>query len=195
MVPLAAARQNTEMVLSKEPSKTETSIPKRELPKEIRLAAPSDEAEIFALLLMMHAENGVFSVDRLKVREGIKQGTERRGGMVFVIDGPTQIEATIGLVLSPAAWYTSDVALHEMWNFVHPDYRRSPHAKNLIEAAKWASGSLSRAGMPLTMAVVSNIRTEAKCRLYRRLVPAMGQFFVYNWPNKHSNGVASSALR
>jgi hypothetical protein len=34
--------------------------------------------------------------------------------------------------------------------------------------------------MPLVIGVISNIRTEAKIKLYERRLPKAGAFFVYN---------------
>ena len=58
-------------------------------PKEgvpgVRLAKPSDEDQIFALLMLLHRENGMFSVNDTKVRDGIRWATERQGGIIWVV--------------------------------------------------------------------------------------------------------------
>lgn len=153
----------------------------------VRMALPDDEGEILHLLVLMHEENGVYDMDRDLVREGIRRGTRRRGGMIGVVEGPKEIEATIGLMIHPAAWYTQQMALHDMWTFVRPEYRRSEHLKRLVRFGQWASDYFTQAGtpMPYLSAVFSNDRTAAKCRLYRRFGKPMGEFFAYNLQQPH----------
>ena len=73
-------------------------------------------------------------------------------------------------------WYSSDWMLVELFNFVHPAHRRSTHAKSLIGHAK---GYADQLGIPLVIGIISNHRTEAKVRLYRRMLPKAGEFFTY----------------
>ena len=74
-------------------------------------------------------------------------------------------------------WYSSDWFLNEVFNFVHPDFRRSTRAKGLIAFAKNISDEMN---LPLILGVVSNYRTEAKVKLYERQFPKAGAFFMYN---------------
>jgi hypothetical protein len=67
--------------------------------------------------------------------------------------------------------------LEELANFTHPDHRKSKHAETLLQWTKMLSDKLE---IPLTIGIISNVRTEAKVRLYRRHFPYMGGFFVYN---------------
>lgn len=149
----------------------------------VRIANQTDEPAIYELLIRMHGENGVFSFCEKKVREGMMMATrpqkDNRIGIIGVIDGPKGIEGTIGLV-ADQIWYTEDWHVSEMWNFVHPDYRTSGHAPRLIKFAQWCSDQMN---LPLLIGVVSNKRTEAKVRLYKRLVPYMGAFFMYGSKN------------
>lgn len=147
----------------------------------VNLAVKGDEDEIYNLLVIMHTESPFFPFDPELVRDAIRQGTEKKGGIIGVIRGPERIEATCGLLMTAAAWYTRELALHDMWNFVHPQHRRSTHAKKLIEFGKLCSKHFADAGtpVPLQMAVYSEARTEAKCRLYRRQLQPIGQLFLY----------------
>ena len=52
----------------------------------VRFATPEDEEQIFALLMLLHSENGWFGVNDQKVRDGIKIGTRRQGGFIWVVD-------------------------------------------------------------------------------------------------------------
>ncbi len=142
----------------------------------VRLAVPSDEEAIFKLLCLAHKENGVFPMDERKVREFIRTATEKTGGVIGVIDGEHCLEACLLMTLEQW-WYTTEWALAERTNFVHPNYRKTSHAKNLIRFAKWVSDKMN---LPLEMGVISNDRTESKVRLYRRQMPYVGAFFLYN---------------
>lgn len=147
----------------------------------VHLATKHDEDEIFGLLILMHQEADTYAMDVELVRDAIQKGTEKRGGIIGVIRGPDRIEATCGLLMTAAAWFTRELALHDMWNFVHPEHRRSTHAKKLIEFGKTCSRHFADAGtpVPLQMAVYSDVRTEAKCRLLRRQLHPIGQLFIY----------------
>ena len=148
----------------------------------IRLATPSDEDEIFALLLLLHAENGIFSLNPAKVRLGIQYATQRQGGIIYVNQGP-RVVASLALAIAQD-WYSDDEYLSERWNFVHPDHRRTDWARRLIEQAKWSSEYFRAHGkrMPLQIGINSCIRTEAKIRLYARHMPCIGAYFMYGEP-------------
>ncbi len=148
----------------------------------IRLATVRDEDEIFALLLMLHAENGIFTVNPNKVRLGIQYATQRQGAIIYVNEGP-QVIATLGLCIVQD-WYSDDEYLSERWNYVHPDHRRTDYARRLIEQAKWSSEYFRAHGkrMPLQIGINSCIRTEAKIRFYARHMPCIGAYFMYGEP-------------
>src|SRR5262245_28577415 len=145
----------------------------------LRFAVPSDEEDIFNLLLMLHNENGIFSVNPQKVRAGIQYATQRQGGLIFVNEGP-RVVATLGLAVA-MEWYTDEEYLCERWNYVHPEHRRSNYARMLLEQAKWVSDWFASKGkkLPLQIGINSCERTEAKVRLYARHLPCIGAYFVY----------------
>lgn len=132
-----------------------------------------------ALLRLLHAENSLegFAMDEDMVRNTLRRAFNRQGGIVGVIGEPGHLEAGIYLSLSQM-WYSAAWHLAELWNFVHPDHRRSPHAKSMIAFAKHCAEELS---VPLIIGIVSNERTEAKVRLYeRQLAKPAGAFFIWN---------------
>ena len=59
--------------------------------------------------------------------------------------------------------------------YTDPEHRRSHHAEALVT---WMKDQVEIQQMPLVTGIISNIRTEAKCRLYRRMLPKAGEFFV-----------------
>jgi len=142
----------------------------------VRMAGSQDDDRVFDHLLKLYNENSLFPISGKKVMEAIKTATEGRGGIIGLIEGAGgNIEASVGLFIE-TFWYTDALNLSERWNYVEPDHRKSTHAKKLIEFSKWSSEKI---GIPLFMGIVSNIRTDAKVRLYRRQLPYLGAFFAY----------------
>lgn len=149
----------------------------------VRAARAEDEEAIYNLLLLLHAENGLFSVDENKSRQMIRYGTEAKGGFIGVIEGPNGIEGCVVLILT-TFWYTTDFHLEELCLFVHPDKRRTTHAKRLVEFAKWTSRRLTElSGMPvpLLIGILTTHKLEPKMRLYQRQVRQIGATFQYGF--------------
>lgn len=151
----------------------------------VRKAIPADRDGMCHLLRMMHAENGIFSVSEPKVNwfldrvfypERIPQGDMGVRGYAGVIGPPEALEGFI-LMMIGSNWYSQDYHLEELANFVHPDHRKSTHARTLIGYAKHLSDKI---GIPLVIGIISNARTEAKVRLYKQMLPQAGAFFLYN---------------
>ncbi len=90
------------------------------------------------------------------------------------IDG--KIIASVGALFAQW-WHTDDWHIDEMWNFVHPDYRKSTYAKDLITYMKWIAEQM---GMSLHMGIITATKMEAKIRLYRRQITPVGALFVHN---------------
>lgn len=149
----------------------------------VRLAQPEDAVDILNLLKMQHDESGVFPWDTELVVNTINRlMLDRSAGVVGVIDGPNQVVATVGLSMTQGAWYTTDTTLYELWAFVHPEHRRSTHAKNLISFAKQCADRVSKEwGKPLSYFSVVRMsdETERKQRLYARQTEAKGAFSIY----------------
>ena len=142
----------------------------------VRIAAPNDEDDIYNLLMLQHRECGLFNFSDKKVRAVMQSGTRQNGGIVGVVDGENGIEATIGLSITQP-WYSEDWHLSELWNFVHPAHRKEGHAAKLVNFSKWCSDNMT---IPLFIMAIANKRTEAKVRLYKRMVPMTGTMFLYN---------------
>jgi hypothetical protein len=148
-------------------------------PSIVRLAVPEDKLAVFELCKMLHSENGLFPMDDDLVQETMMKGINRNGGILGVI-GPIggPLEGMIYMLISNF-WYSRKPHLEELFSYVPTEYRKSNHAKALIEFAKKCATDDIR----LVIGVVSNTRTEAKVRLYeRRLGKPAGAFFVYPPP-------------
>lgn len=155
-------------------------------PSIVRKAFPQERDSLWALLRLMYDENGIFSLsehkvnwmmDRVLCPESIPEGDYNARGFMGVIGKPGIPEGLILLVLCPASWYSEDIILQDCANFVHPDHRKSDHAKALLAYGRHISDEV---GIPYMAGVVSNVRTAAKVRLYRRQMPEAGAFFLYN---------------
>ena len=83
-------------------------------------------------------------------------------------------------IVRPHLHYKSSLSAFTDMYFIHPDYRsaKGGRARRLCEFSKQAADSL---GIPLIIGVLSNNRTEAKVRLYKRQFgEPSGAFFLYN---------------
>lgn len=143
----------------------------------VRAAVPEDFNEIMDLCRLLYAENGAVNVDWPSVEMAIIDGVNGNQACLGVIGEPGALEGAIYLRIS-RMWYSREIILEEMFNFVREECRRSGNAKSLIAFAKANSDKLN---IPLLIGVISNERTEAKIRLYSRYLGApAGAFFLYN---------------
>lgn len=148
----------------------------------VRPAQPEDHREIWRLFLMGHKENGMFTLAPEKVEWFLQRAL--RPDMIPVGDtGPRGVIAVIGPVGSLEGmcfitigefWYTFDKHIEEFIVYVDPECRKSNHAKMLIA---WMKQQVEDTGLPLFTGIISNSRTEAKVKLYERMLPKAGAFF------------------
>jgi N-acetylglutamate synthase-like GNAT family acetyltransferase len=148
----------------------------------VRLAHRGDIEKLVELGRLLHAENAMLSWDDDLVRELVTayvtyQPTAHFAdpGMIAVIEEGGTIKAMIALRIT-TLWYSRQPIIEELFNFVHPEHRRSTFAKSLILYAKALADDMQ---LPLLIGIVSNYRTEQKIRLYQRFLPFAGAFFVY----------------
>jgi len=154
-------------------------------PSIVRIAGPTDYAEVWRLFLQGHKENGQFSLAPQKVEffvrralwpELIDPTDIGQRGVIGVIGDVGNLEALAFLVIGEV-WYTNDKHLGDCFVFVDQEHRKSRHAKALLE---WMCGQATQTKLPLMSGVVSSERTEAKCALYRRMFPKVGEFFMWS---------------
>lgn len=142
---------------------------------DVRVATPQDEDGVMALCRQLHAENGTHAMNEEKVRGMIRRCIAQQGGLIGVIGEPEDLKGCICLLID-GVWFSDEYQLLELFNFVRADCRASDFARSLITYAKSCADGL---GVDLTIGVISNVRMEAKVRLYGRLLPKAGEFFVY----------------
>jgi GNAT superfamily N-acetyltransferase len=150
----------------------------------VRKAVPEDRESIWELFRLLHEENGVFPISEPKINhlldrtlypERILEADTGLRGFMGVIGSVGKLEGLLVIVLG-SFWYSDDIIFEEYANFVHPDHRKSNHAKALLAYSRHMADSVS---IPLCIGIVSNVRTAAKVRLYRRQLPEAGNFFLY----------------
>ena len=149
----------------------------------VRIATPVDAQECWRLFLQGHRENGLFTLAADKVQwfmnrvlnpESIQPGDTGPRGAIGVI-GPVGALEGLVFVTIGEYWYSYDKHVEEFIVFVDPECRKSEHAQALIQ---WMKDQVEITGLPLMTGIISNHRTEAKCRLYRRMLPKVGEFFL-----------------
>src|ERR1700677_1927884 len=151
----------------------------------VRRASPIDRGPILETCRLNHAENGQFSLSMSKVETMVNKAFNRGGAIIGLVGGHNRIEGAILLNVGQF-WYTDDWCVEEIFNYVHPEFRKSTHAKDMIDFGKRCSDELA---IPLVIGVVSNERTRAKLELYRRqLGEPAGGYFIY--PQDHATKVA-----
>lgn len=142
----------------------------------VYLATIEMRPEILELLREMHEEVNLFPYDYDEADQHISKMLNKEGGLIGVIIGDGRLEGVIGLRLD-RLWYSKKWFLSEMFVFVRPELRKSTRAKCLLSFAKRCSEEMH---IPLLVGITSNIRTEAKRKLYERQFDPMGSFFVHN---------------
>lgn len=148
-------------------------------PTNVRPAQESDEENLFALLCMAYKENAPYPINPNKVRLMIAKASRDKDVIIGVIDAPDgsgRIAASVGAMFSQW-WYTDEWHIEDCWNFVHPEYRRHPFAKDLLNYSKWIAEKME---MPLHVGVMTSTRMEAKIKFFSRMMPQVGAAFVYN---------------
>ncbi len=167
----------------------------------VRTAGPDDYEEIWRLFLQNHHENGLFKINPQKVQwllnrvlfpEAIPPGDTDTRGVIGVIGPVGALEALVFVTIGEY-WYSSQKHISECTVYVDPECRKSGHAVALVQ---WMKDQAELTGLPLMTGIVTNHRTEAKCRLYRRMLPKVGELFMVS-PNgsaAHSLSASSSGI-
>ena len=146
---------------------------------QIRLATPDDVHEIMKLAILGCEEAGISNLNQMALLEDVWPALNIDGGLVGIIGKPDgDIEGFV-LLRTGTRWYSNNLIIEEKLIFVHPDYRNAKggRARRLCEFSQKASDAL---GLPLIIGVLSDIRTEAKIRMYeRQFGKQTGAYWVY----------------
>lgn len=143
---------------------------------DVRLAELEDIPSLMALTRLAAEEDAQHPYDAEKVFNVIRRHFEKTGGLVAVVGPRGEPVRGYLIMIIDEIWYSPDYQLLELSLFVDPEHRRSTNARQLMAFSKQASESLK---LDLTIGVLSNERTAAKVRLYRRNFNSVGEYFVY----------------
>lgn len=154
---------------------------------KVRTAQPQDEDAIVETLYEAWSENGLFKPDEDLIRNQIRPFLNLDNGIIGIIKDD-EIEGLVILSVS-TYWYSASIFLEEYVTFVRPNYRSATggRARKLVEFAKRAAEKLN---MPLVYGILSNERTVAKTKLYKRhLGEPAGAIFLYGGSTSDKNMV------
>lgn len=139
----------------------------------LSVATPDDLEEVFKLLLVMHAENGIGRVDEPKARGAISQIINSGGCLISRQNG--KIVGSVGITMT-SWWYSRENFLVDEWFFVHPDHRSEGHATQLIGWMKTAA-QVSR--VPVVLSVGTTVDALSKLKYFRKHLTPFGGAFIY----------------
>lgn len=161
---------------------------RRACPSVVRIAGPADHQDLWRLMLMAHNENGLFPLapakvdwwlNRMLYPDAIPQWDTGARGVIGVIGEVGKLEG-LAFVIIGEWWYSTDKHLEELLVYIDPECRASQHARALVG---WMKAQSEQAHMPLISGIISNYRTESKCRFYSGMLNKVGEFFVWNTPS------------
>jgi hypothetical protein len=153
-------------------------------PSTVRVAGPKDFDEVWRLLMQSYSENALFPLSEDKVKwfvnralfpDSIAKDDSGIRGVIGVIGPVGALEALVFVIIG-SFWYSDAKNLEELLVYVDIRYRRSEHAKTLLG---WMKEQVNKTGIPLVTGIMSTTRTEAKVRLYERMLPKIGAFFYF----------------
>ncbi len=150
-------------------------------PANVRLAEPRDENALYTLLMDLRLESRDLTLlppSPKKIIETIKEGTEQRGMIIGVIDGPDTIIASVGLVVM-APWWSDTAMLIQRWLYSRPGTRGL--SDSLFRFSEWAREQMSD-GLMDPMYIESSHtwgnRIAARDRLFARYGRRIGSVFL-----------------
>ena len=146
---------------------------------EIRIGKPEDMEACMQLAIAATAENGFLDPDFGKIATVMYSALHQDNGLVGIIGKPGgEPEGAILLTIGET-WYSSLRVIEERAIFIDPAFRsaKGARARKLCGFGKTVADKI---GVPLLIGVLSNSRTEAKVRMYKRQFgEPSGAFFLY----------------
>jgi hypothetical protein len=149
-------------------------------PVHIRIGTPDDVHRMMDIAMLAVIENGFCSVNKEKLLNPIWSALNLNHGIVGIIGEPGElIQATV-LLMVGSVFYSDEPILEERAIFVRPEYR-SAKGGRAARLCEFSRNTSDRLGLPLAIGVLSSHRTEAKVRMYSRIMgPPSGAYWLYN---------------
>lgn len=156
-------------------------------PANVRIATPTDEAAIQALLMVDIEENAkrIAAPDTKRVMWHIQLATRMQGGICGVIDGPDGTPVAVTLMMPQQWWWSSEWFLQEVGSFVHPAHRKSRYAHDLIAFQRHVGDKQSEGyghRVYVLMGILGLKRVREKAIMVRRKMRQVGWAFLYPCP-------------
>jgi len=148
-------------------------------PIKVRIATMSDMDEIMSLAVEAAKENGFLDASTTLLAKAVWGPINQDHGIIGCIGEPGALLEGMVVLSIGKIFYSDTDCLEERTLYLRPEFRsaKGGRANKLLEFSMSAADSL---GLPLLIGVLSNERTEAKCRLYqRKLGPAAGAYWIY----------------
>lgn len=148
----------------------------------VRTATIDDLDDIMNIALQACRENGLGEPNPTKLLADIWPALNLDKGIIGVVSKPGGKPEGVVLLRIGEMWYRDVPVLEERAVFVPEEYRaaKGGRARKLCEFSKKVADDL---GMQLNIGILSDQRTEAKVKLYRRIFgEPRGAYFVYNAP-------------
>lgn len=145
----------------------------------VRVGTPDDVHAVMDVALLCCNENALSPPNPEKLLQDIWAALNLKEGICGIIGIPGDIVEGVVVLRLGTQWYSDERLLEERAIYVRPEFRsaKGGRAKNLVEFSRRTSDYL---GVPLTIGVLSNDRTVAKVRMYRRIMgEPTGAYWVY----------------
>lgn len=138
----------------------------------LRKALTEDANSILFLLMRMHRESGMGSVNVDKVERHVR--TTLQQGVILIIEDGHHPSAVMGLKISDF-WWSDDRAIMDAFTYVAPEARKTRAFRMMFNEAKKMA---LEAGLPLLMANFGPVDEDRKSKLFKRLGKQLGTTII-----------------
>lgn len=146
---------------------------------KVRVGTPEDVHGVMTVALLACEENAFADPNPQKLLQEIWAALNLDHGICGLIGEPGGDVEGVVLLRIGNPWYSDAEIIEEKAIFVHPQFRsaKGGRAARLCEFSKSVADNL---GLPLTIGVMSSSRTEAKVRMYTRIMgQPSGAYWLY----------------
>lgn len=156
-----------------------TKGPEKKAPRPLSPVSYAGPDDLEPLLIFLQRLRGELEGGRAEedlVIELARDLVERRGGIVLVVRGLTEIEASMGL-LAMRSIFSRSFFFRAVWNVVTPEARSTGHARSLLLEARRFADSVGRM---LWIDEMTPNPESGKAKLIGRHLPQAGAMFIYD---------------
>lgn len=151
----------------------------------VRTAIPEDMDDVMRLALLGHQENGLGRPDIEAIIQDVWCAVNMIEGICGVIGpvgGPLE---GMSVLRVGRMRYSLDPLIEEKIIFVDPRFR-SAKGGRAVKLARFSVNVSDALSIPLSIGILSSIRTEAKVRMYTRVLgPPSGAYWLHGIKTGH----------